>query len=60
MPLLPIKHEIVTSGFLVASYLESINFNKTVYLIGSRGLADELSSHGIKHTGVGVSYIFCK
>lgn len=47
------KDEIATSGFLVASYLESIGFSKKVYLIGSEGLANELDNHGIQHTNPG-------
>ncbi|KAK4011231.1 glycerol-3-phosphate phosphatase [Daphnia magna] len=47
------EKEIATSGYLVASYLESINFQQTVYLIGSKGFAEELRNHGIKHTQIG-------
>lgn len=47
------EKEIATSGFLVASYLQSIKFNKKVYLIGSKGLAEELDIHGINHTPPG-------
>jgi len=47
------EKEIATSGFLVASYLKSINFNKKVYLIGSKGLSEELTIHGIRHTPPG-------
>jgi len=50
------EKEIATSGFLVASYLKSINFNKKVYLIGSKGLSEELTIHGINHTEPGVCY----
>jgi len=47
------EREIATSGFLVASYLKSIDFDKKVYLIGSKGLSEELSNHGINHTPPG-------
>ena len=48
------QSEIATSGYLVASYLQSLNFKKTVYLVGSEGLSEELHTHGIKHTLPGV------
>lgn len=48
------QKEIATSGYLVASYLKSINFQKTAYLIGSQGFAEELGNYGIKHTLLGV------
>lgn len=49
------QKEIATSGYLVASFLQSIDFQQTVYLIGSKGFAEELGNHGIKHTQIGVN-----
>lgn len=54
------QKEIATSGYLVASYLKSIGFDKNVYLIGSPGFANELADHGIKTTKPGVSYSVIK
>ena len=34
-------------------YLKSINFNRSVYVLGSQGIADELKAHGIDNFGVG-------
>jgi len=45
--------EIYTTSFLSAAYLKSIGFSKKVYLYGTKGIADELESHGIDYIGLG-------
>ncbi|CAG9762403.1 unnamed protein product [Ceutorhynchus assimilis] len=47
------KDEIVSTSFLVASYLKNLGFSKKAYVVGSRGIANELDAVGIRHTGVG-------
>lgn len=45
--------EAVCTSYLVAKYLESINFKKKVYLVGEAAIGQELDAVGIPHTGVG-------
>ncbi|KXZ56678.1 hypothetical protein GPECTOR_1g610 [Gonium pectorale] len=43
--------EIYSSSYAAAAYLESINFNKKVYVIGETGILEELDLKGIRHIG---------
>lgn len=43
--------EIYSSSYAAAAYLESINFNKKVYVIGETGILEELDLKGIRHLG---------
>eukprot|EP00227_Mantoniella_beaufortii_P016858 CAMPEP_0197591582 /NCGR_PEP_ID=MMETSP1326-20131121/13793_1 /TAXON_ID=1155430 /ORGANISM="Genus nov. species nov., Strain RCC2288" /LENGTH=351 /DNA_ID=CAMNT_0043157103 /DNA_START=19 /DNA_END=1074 /DNA_ORIENTATION=- len=43
--------EIFSSSFAAAAYLDSIKFDKKVYVIGETGILEELDNVGIKHTG---------
>ena len=38
----------------MAEYLKQRNFSKKVYVIGSRGMTEELDNVGIPHTDIGV------
>lgn len=44
---------IISTSYAAAKYLEKRKFNKKVYLIGSSGIAQELDTVGVKHTGLG-------
>eukprot|EP00879_Flechtneria_rotunda_P009820 GHRR01010270.1.p1 GENE.GHRR01010270.1~~GHRR01010270.1.p1 ORF type:complete len:342 (+),score=115.80 GHRR01010270.1:148-1173(+) len=43
--------EIYSSSYAAAAYLESINFDKKVYVIGETGILEELDLKGIKYLG---------
>ncbi|EFJ42912.1 hypothetical protein VOLCADRAFT_107008 [Volvox carteri f. nagariensis] len=43
--------EIYSSSYAAAAYLESINFQKKVYVIGETGILEELDMKGIRHLG---------
>lgn len=44
---------IVSTAFVAAKYLQRLQFDKTVYVIGSTGITRELDAVGIAHTGTG-------
>ncbi|KAG7174971.1 glycerol-3-phosphate phosphatase-like [Homarus americanus] len=46
------KEEIVSSSYVMAQYLKQQNFNKKVYVVGNKGMSDELDNVGIAHMGV--------
>lgn len=46
-------NEVFPTSYASALYLKQINFNKSVYIVGSQGIADELNAVGIKNFGVG-------
>jgi 4-nitrophenyl phosphatase len=49
------KSEVYTSAFATAYYLKHIvKFNKKVYMIGGKGLSEELNEVGIPNIGLGV------
>lgn len=49
------KNEMFSPSVCAASYLVERNFKETAYVIGCKGIADELNNVGIKNFGVGVS-----
>lgn len=44
---------ILTSSFLTAKYLSSINFTKKAFVIGCDKIGQELDQFGIQHVGIG-------
>lgn len=44
---------MISTAYLAAHYLKQMNFDKTVYIVGSEGISKELDLVGIKHIGVG-------
>ncbi|XP_015124693.1 glycerol-3-phosphate phosphatase isoform X2 [Diachasma alloeum] len=44
---------VLCTSYLAAKYLQSINFEKKVYTIGSSGITKELDKAGIAYCGVG-------
>jgi len=50
------KDEIYSTSYAAACYLQDINFDKKVYIVGSRGIAEELDNVKIKHSGVGPDF----
>jgi phosphoglycolate phosphatase len=47
------KDNILSTGYLTACYLQDIVFKKKVYVVGSKGITEELDAVGIKHLDVG-------
>lgn len=47
------EDNILSSAYLVAQFLKDMNFKKTCYIVGSKGIELELQSVGIKSFGVG-------
>lgn len=46
-------NEVFPTSYASAVYLKQINFNRSVYVLGSQGISDELNSMGINNFGVG-------
>ncbi|GAX84041.1 hypothetical protein CEUSTIGMA_g11465.t1 [Chlamydomonas eustigma] len=43
--------DVISSSYAVAAYLKSIGFKKKVFLIGNKGLEEELQKSGISYVG---------
>lgn len=46
-------NEVFPTSYASALYLKQINFRRSVYVLGSQGIADELNAVGIRNFGVG-------
>ncbi|XP_052823726.1 glycerol-3-phosphate phosphatase-like isoform X2 [Octopus bimaculoides] len=51
------ESEIISTAYIAALYLHERNFRGKVYLVGSKGIADELDNFGIQHTEVGIKCV---
>ncbi|KAI0978007.1 hypothetical protein GJ496_000441 [Pomphorhynchus laevis] len=47
------KEQIISTSWLVAEYLKSIDFKGLIYLVGSHGIAEELKEANFKFIGLG-------
>ena len=52
------QEDVFNPSYLAALYLQNLNFDKKVYVFGSKGISQELDEAGIRHLGVGVSTHF--
>ncbi|KRT81634.1 hydrolase [Oryctes borbonicus] len=53
------KEEIMTTSYLAANYLKEINFDKKVYVVGSKGITSELEEVNIKYSPIGPDILDC-
>lgn len=47
------KENIISTPYMAARYLKQLNFQKKVYVVGPKAIAEELEYVGIPHCGVG-------
>lgn len=47
------KEEIISTAYLTAAYLKSIEFTGKAYVIGQTGITQELDNINVRHTGSG-------
>lgn len=47
------ENDIVCTSWVLAKYLQSVKFTDKCYVIGSRGIGDELDKANIEYTGIG-------
>jgi phosphoglycolate phosphatase len=51
-----VQEDVFNPSYLAALYLKNLDFQKKVYVLGTKGITQELDDVGIRHLGVGVRF----
>ena len=56
MKIVVFQEDVFNPSYLAALYLKNLDFQKKVYVLGTKGITQELDDVGIRHLGVGVGF----